>query len=116
MISIRGSASPTRCLYRSRSPPGAAAECAVTAQSGAIPWGVTAHSAEEAGPAFVKDRRRTVVAIGFEGLVGRADQLTRPPRSPGGDPHKRPMVPGKEFLPINVAVPLVTVSPVLIPS
>src|SRR5512133_480561 len=89
MIFIRGSASPTRCLYRSRSPPRAAAECSVTAQSGAIPWAVTAYSAEEAGPEFVKDRRRTVIAIGFEGLVDRADQLTRPPRSLGGDSHKR---------------------------
>jgi RNA polymerase sigma-70 factor (TIGR02960 family) len=68
-------------------PPRATAEFAVTAHYGAIRWAVTAHSAEEAGPEFVKNRRRTVIAIGFEGLVDRADQLTRPPRALGGDPH-----------------------------
>jgi hypothetical protein len=63
---------------------------------------------------FAELRRRTVVAVGSEGLVDRVDELAGPAGPLGGDPNQRPPVSGEIFLPINVTVPLVAVGPVLI--
>jgi hypothetical protein len=49
------------------------------------------------------------IAVGFEGLVDRADQLPRPAGPLGSKPDRGPLRTGEEFLSVNVAVPLASV-------
>jgi hypothetical protein len=89
-------------------------ESALTSHCEAKRWAVAALSAEEAHPQFAEFGRRSVVAVGSEGLVDRVHHLAGPAGPLGGDPNQRPLAAGEVFVAINVAVPLVAILAVLI--